>query len=144
MFTKRNISIALAVSFIVMFVCGNSLAANSKPNPPKKGDVEVSAGAAGLLPIFPTVAVGWYLNNNFEFEAKAIFDPWACADAYILGNISYNWSIGRYIPYVTGGFGVCAHGHPLWAAGGGLKIRLSDKFCLRLEFVWGGFFGEVD
>lgn len=38
LFTKRSI-IALAVSFIVMFVCGNSLAADLKPNEPKRGEV---------------------------------------------------------------------------------------------------------
>lgn len=139
---NKKLLIALVVCFIVMFVDGNSLAENSKFPEPKKGDIEVSAGTANV--ILPVVAVGWYLNDNVEFEANVAFWPGDCADAYITGNISYNWPIGRYIPYVTGGFGACAHGYPLWAVGGGLKIKLTDWFSIRAVFFYGSFFGEVD
>ncbi|MBZ9578004.1 hypothetical protein KJA13_03120, partial [Patescibacteria group bacterium] len=139
LFTKRGIIIALAVSFMIIFGSGDSLAANSKPNLPKKGDKEVSAGVA--LPLLPLFAVGWYANDNVEFEANVVFWPGACADAYIIGSISYNWPIERFIPYVTGGVGTCAHGYPLWAIGGGLKIKLTEGFSIRAVFIYGSFFG---
>ena len=132
-FTKRGI-IALAVCFIVMFLGGNSLAADSKSNEPKRGEVYLGIGTIiDGRAIAGIISAGWYLTNSVELEANAIFVP---GDAVISGNISFNLPMEaeRVILFGTIGLGSCIHKVLFVNVGGGLKIRIKDKLHIRAEF----------
>lgn len=64
---------------------------------------------------------------------------------YFTVNVSHNWSTGWFLPYLTGGAGLYAveesvapHGNRDHGAlgingGGGVELRLSDAWTLRIE-----------
>jgi len=127
---KQLISVVLTI--VMMFVCGNSLAANQKSCKPIKTEVSLLWAIPYLAGL---ISIGRYIAfNSVELEAIAFVAP---GDVVLLGNFSLNFPTNkRFIPFATIGYGVCIHGVGFFNVGGGIKIRLTEKLGIRAQGVY--------
>jgi hypothetical protein len=127
---EQLISVILTV--VMMFVCGNSLAAKSSGNKTFKGGISLIVGlytARGKEPSGMAIAG---IGNEISLEASIVL--LGGFDAVASANLGLNIPIKkRVIPFATVGLGRCRHGLPYLNLGGGIKIRLKDKLGIRVE-----------
>jgi hypothetical protein len=129
---KQLISVVLTI--VMMFICGNSLAAKSSGYKTFKGEISLIAGLYMFRgeKFSSMVIAGIGIANVISLEASIVF----------LGSfdIVYSANLGltifnrkRVIPFVTVGLGRCKHRLPYMNLGGGIKIGLTDKLGIRVE-----------
>jgi hypothetical protein len=129
---KQLISVILTV--VMMFVCGNSLAAQSNGDKTIKGEISFIAGfyTARGGDFSGMIIAGIGTSNVISFEASIV----------ILGSFDmvYSANLGlniptekRVIPFATFGLGMCKDGLGYINLGGGIKIGLADDFGIRVE-----------
>jgi hypothetical protein len=128
---KQLISVVLTI--VMMFVCGNSLAAKSSANKTFKGEMSFIAGLY-LEPyqkIFSGMAIAGK-GNVISLEAGIVL--LGSFDMVFSANLGFNIPFRkRVIPFATVGLGMCRHGLPYLNLGGGIKIGLTDKLGIRVE-----------
>ena len=131
---KQLISVVLTI--VMMFVCGNSLAAKSSGYKTFKGEISLIVGKYmdpwEEFSFSGMVIAGIGISNVISLEASIVllgsFDTVASA------NLGLNIPIRkRVIPFATVGLGKCIHGVAYMNLGGGVKIRLKDKLGIRVE-----------
>jgi hypothetical protein len=129
---KQLISVILTVAMI--FVCGDSLAAQSSGDKTIKGEISFIAGlyTARGEDFSGMIIVGIRTSNVINLEASIV----------ILGSFDmvYSANLGlniltrkRVIPFATVGLGMCKDGLGYLNLGGGIKIGLADDFGIRVE-----------
>ena len=128
---KQLISVVLTI--VMMFVCGNSLAAKSRGYKTFKREISLIAGLSEEQDgrRFSGMVIAG-IGNVISLEASIVllgsFDTVASA------NLGLNIPIRkRVIPFATAGLGKCIHGVAYMNIGGGVKIRLKDKLGIRVE-----------
>lgn len=134
---KQLISVVLTI--VMMFVCGNSLAAKSNGYNTFKREISLITGLSidpwDEFLVSGMVIAGIGIGNVISLEASIVF----------LGSfdIVYSANLGlsifnrkRVIPFVTVGLGRCKHRLPYLNLGGGIKIGLTDKLGVRVECRW--------
>lgn len=76
------------------------------------------------------ITVGWYfLADILSLEARMIGIGGS-------GNVNLNLPIKRIIPFTTIGLGISFNGEPMWDIGGGIKMKLTDKLSIRMEYLY--------
>ena len=120
---KQLISVILTI--VMIFVCGNSLAAKSKGDKTLKGEISFIAGLyTGEREDFSGMIIAGIRTSNVTSLEASIA---------ILGSFDmvYSTNLGlniltrkRVIPFATVGLGMCKHGLLYINLGGGIKIRV--------------------
>ena len=77
-------------------------------------------------------SLGWYFVGRF---VSAEVNVAIVKDAFPLcGNLTLHLPLWRFIPYVTGGLGFSLTGFGVTNAGGGLKVRLTERIGILFEY----------
>ncbi len=129
---KQLISVVLTI--VMIFVCGNSLAAESSGDKTFKGEISFIAGlyTARGEDFSGMIIAGIGISNVITLEASIV----------ILGSFDmvYSANLGlniltkkKVIPFATFGLGMCKDGLGYMNLGGGIKIRLADELGIRVE-----------
>jgi hypothetical protein len=131
---KQLISVVLTI--VMLFVCGNSLAAKSSGDKTSKGEmsfiVGLYKGTDSWEEFSGMFIVGIRTSNVTSLEASIV----------LLGSfdMAYSANLGlniltrkKVIPFATVGLGVCNHGLVYINLGGGIKIGLADELGIRVE-----------
>ena len=131
---KQLISVVLTI--VMMFVCGNSLAAKSSGYKTFKGEISLIAGKSmdpwEEFSFSGMVIAGIGIGNVISLEASIVF--LGSFDIVYSANLGLNiFTRKRVIPFVTVGLGRCKHRLPYINLGGGIKIGLTDKLGIRVE-----------
>jgi len=131
---KQLISVVLTI--VMMFVCGNSLAAKSSGYKTFKGEISLIAGKYmdpwEEFSFSGMVIAGIGIGNVINLEASIVF--LGSFDIVYSANLGLNiFTRKRVIPFLTVGLGRCKHGVAYMNLGGGIKIRLKDKLGIRVE-----------
>ena len=129
---KQLISVVLTI--VMIFVCGNSLAAKSSDDKTSKGEMSFIAGlyTARGEEFSGMAIVGIGMGNVISLEASIVM--LGSFDMVYSGNLGLNiFARKRVIPFATVGLGVCNHGLPYMNLGGGIKIGLVDELGIRVE-----------
>jgi hypothetical protein len=129
---KQLISVILIV--VMIFVCGNSLAAQSSGDKTIKGEISFITGLytrhegafSGMI------IAGIRTSNVISLEASIVI--LGSFDTVYSANLGLNIPAGkRVIPFATVGVGMCKDGLLYVNLGGGIKIGLADDFGIRVE-----------
>jgi hypothetical protein len=131
---KQFISVVLTV--VMIFVCENSLSAQSSGDKTIKGEISFIAGlytaTARGVDFSGMIIAGIGTSNVISFEASIVI--LGSLDIVYSGNLGLNIPTGkRAIPFATVGLGMCNHGLLYINLGGGIKIGLADDFGVRVE-----------
>ena len=134
---KQLISVVLTI--VMMFVCGNSLAAKSNGYKTFKGEISLIAGLSmdpwEEFSVSGMVIAGIGIGNVISLEASLVL--LGSFDIVYSANLGLNiFTRKRVIPFVTVGLGRCKHRLPYLNLGGGIKIGLKDKLGVRVECRW--------
>ena len=127
---KKQLTLVV-LAIVMMFVCGNSLAAKSSDNKTFKREMSFIAGlnlkrGGG----FSGMAIAG-IGNVIGLEASVAFlDSF---DIVASANLGLNIPTRKSGAFATVGLGICSHGLPYLNLGGGIKIRLKDKLGIRVE-----------
>jgi hypothetical protein len=131
---KKNQLISVVLTIVMIFVCGNSLDAQSSGEKTVKGDISLIAGLyTGRGEEFSGMAIaGIGTGNVVSLEASIVI--LGTFDMVYSGNLGFNLlSRKSAIPFATVGLGVCNHGLLYINLGGGIKIGLADELGIRVE-----------
>jgi hypothetical protein len=129
---KQLISVVLTI--VMMFVCGNSLAAKSSGYKTFNREISLIAGLSmdpwDEFSVSGMVIAG--IGNVISLEASIVF--LGSFDIVYSANLGLNiFTRKRVIPFVSVGLGRCKHRLPYLNLGGGIKIGLTDKLGIRVE-----------
>ena len=131
---RKKQLISAVLTIVMMFVCGNSLAAKSSGYKTFKGEISLIAGLSidpwDEFSVSGMVIAG--IGNVISLEASIVF--LGSFDRVYSANLGLSiFNRKRVIPFVTVGLGRCKHRLPYMNLGGGIKIGLTDKLGIRVE-----------
>ena len=131
---RKKQLISAVLTIVMMFVCGNSLAAKSNGYNTFKGEISLITGLS-MDPWDEFLVSGMVIagiGNVISLEGSIVF--LGSFDRVYSANLGLNiFARKRVIPFVTVGLGRCKHRLPYINLGGGIKIGLTDKLGIRVE-----------
>ncbi len=131
---RKKQLISGVLTIVMMFVCGNSLAAKSSGYKTFNGEISLIVGLSmdpwDEFSVSGMVIAG--IGNVISLEASIV--SLGSFDRVYSANLGLNiFTRKRVIPFVTVGLGRCKHRLPYINLGGGIKIGLTDKLRIRVE-----------